>query len=64
MAYQRLQAATLAERLAEPPCHLHVIAGPRQAGKATLVQQVVDAAGLSVRSASSEVWWWAAMASR
>jgi hypothetical protein len=54
MSYQRPQAAALAERLAEPRRHLQVVAGPRQVGKTTLVQQVVEAAGLPVRSASAD----------
>lgn len=54
MAYQRPQAATLAERLAEPRRHVQVVAGPRQVGKTTLVQQVVEMAGLPVRSASAD----------
>jgi hypothetical protein len=54
MSYQRPQATTLAERLAEPRRHLQVVAGPRQVGKTTLVQQVVEAAGLPVRSASAD----------
>ncbi|MBI5505975.1 MAG: ATP-binding protein [Deltaproteobacteria bacterium] len=54
MSYQRPQVAVLAERLAEPRRHLHVVAGPRQVGKATLVQQVVEAAELPVRSASAD----------
>jgi len=54
MPYQRPQAATLAERLAEPRRHLQVVAGPRQVGKTTLVQQVVEAAGLPARIASAD----------
>lgn len=54
MSYQRPQSAALAERLAEPRRHLQVVAGPRQVGKSTLVQQVVEAAGLPVRSASAD----------
>jgi uncharacterized protein len=54
MLYQRPQAATLAERLAEPRRHLHVVAGARQVGKTTLVQQVVEAAGLPARFASAD----------
>lgn len=54
MSYQRPQVAALAERLAEPRRHLHVVAGPRQVGKTTLVQQVVEAAELPVRSASAD----------
>lgn len=54
MTYQRPQAALLAERLAEPRRHLQVVAGPRQVGKSTLVQQVVETSGLPVRSASAD----------
>jgi hypothetical protein len=54
MAFQRPQAATLSERLAEPRRHLQVVAGPRQVGKTTLVQQVVEAVGIPVRSASAD----------
>src|SRR5581483_4293934 len=54
MPYQRPQAATLAERLAEPRRRLQVVAGPRQAGKSTLVQQVVEASGLPARLASAD----------
>ena len=54
MPYQRPQAASLAERLAEPRRHMQVVAGPRQVGKTTLVQQVVEGAGLPVRSASAD----------
>jgi uncharacterized protein len=54
MPYQRPQAATLAERLAEPRRHLQVVAGPRQVGKTTLVQQVVESGSLPVRSASAD----------
>ena len=43
MAYTRPQAATLARRLAEPRRFIQVVAGPRQVGKTTLVQQVLDA---------------------
>jgi uncharacterized protein len=54
MSYQRPQAAALAERLAEPRRHLQVVAGPRQVGKTTLVQQVVEGAGLPARFASAD----------
>ncbi len=54
MAYQRPQASALAERLAEPRRHLQVVAGPRQVGKTTLVQQVVEVAGVPLRSASAD----------
>jgi predicted AAA+ superfamily ATPase len=39
--YRRPQSAVLATRLAEPRRFIQVIAGPRQVGKSTLVQQVV-----------------------
>ena len=42
-SYQRPQAAELARRLAEPRRFIQVVAGPRQVGKTTLVQQVTDA---------------------
>lgn len=54
MTYQRPQAADLAERLVEPRRHLQVVAGPRQVGKTTLVQQAVETAGLPARSASAD----------
>lgn len=39
--FEREFAALLATRLAEPRRFLHVVAGPRQVGKTTLVQQVL-----------------------
>ena len=39
--FRREHGATLAARLAEPRRFLHVVAGPRQVGKTTLVQQVM-----------------------
>jgi predicted AAA+ superfamily ATPase len=54
MAYQRPQADSLAARLREPRRFVQVVAGPRQVGKTTLVQQVVDASGLSARFASAD----------
>ncbi len=54
MIYQRPQAAALAERLVEPRRLLQVVAGPRQVGKTTLVQQAVETAGLPARSASAD----------
>ena len=47
-------ADTLTDRLAEPRRFLQVVAGPRQVGKTTLVQQVVEAAGLPVVFASAD----------
>ncbi len=52
--YQRPQAAVLAERLAEPRRFLQVVAGPRQVGKSTLVQQVTDELSLPVRYVSAD----------
>jgi predicted AAA+ superfamily ATPase len=54
MPYRRPQAATLAERLAERRRHLQVVAGPRQVGKTTLVQQVIEASDLPARFASAD----------
>lgn len=42
MPYTRPQAAILTSRLAEQPRHIHILAGPRQVGKSTLVQQVLN----------------------
>jgi predicted AAA+ superfamily ATPase len=39
--YRRPQSAVLAARLAEPRRFIQVVAGPRQVGKSTLVQQVI-----------------------
>jgi predicted AAA+ superfamily ATPase len=52
--FRRPQAATLAGRLAEPRRLLQVVAGPRQVGKSTLVQQVTDQLGLPVRYVSAD----------
>lgn len=54
MPHQRPQARLLLSRLAEPRRFLHVVAGPRQVGKSTLVQQVVEALGLPHRIASAD----------
>jgi uncharacterized protein len=43
MPYIRPQAATLVRRLSEPPRVIQILAGPRQVGKSTLVQQVLRA---------------------
>src|SRR5665647_1822280 len=40
--FERRQADTLAARLAEPRRFLQVVAGARQVGKTTLVEQVLD----------------------
>ena len=52
--YRRPQAETLAARLQEPRRFLQVVAGPRQVGKTTLVQQVGDSIGLPARYASAD----------
>jgi uncharacterized protein len=41
LSFQRDHAAVLASRLNEPRRFVHVVAGPRQVGKTTLVQQVL-----------------------
>lgn len=41
-AFQRPHGAVLTARLAEPRRFIQVVAGPRQVGKTTLVQQVVE----------------------
>jgi hypothetical protein len=52
--YRRPHATALAERLAEPRRFLQVVAGPRQVGKSTLVQQVTDVLGIPVRYVSAD----------
>ena len=52
--YQRVQGPVLAERLSEPRRFMQVVAGPRQVGKSTLVQQVTAALGLPVRYVSAD----------
>ncbi len=54
LTYRRPHAAVLAGRLAEPRRFIQVVAGPRQVGKTTLVQQVVEAAGPPVVFASAD----------
>ena len=54
MTYQRPQSKLLAQRLAEPRRFIQVVAGARQVGKTTLVQQVVEATGLPVQFASAD----------
>ena len=53
MSFRRPQAAILTERLLEPRRHIQVVTGPRQVGKSTLVQHVVEAAGLALRGGIS-----------
>ncbi len=52
--FQRPQAASLAKRLAEPRRFVQVVAGPRQVGKSTLVQQVTAGLGVPVRYTSAD----------
>lgn len=52
--YTRPQAAILAARLAVPRRFLQAVAGPRQVGKTTLVQNVVEASGLPARFDSAD----------
>ena len=54
MSYQRPQYAILASRLDEPRRFIQVVAGSRQVGKTTLVQQVCEASGLPVQFASAD----------
>jgi predicted AAA+ superfamily ATPase len=52
--FSRPYAAVLARRLAEPRRFIQAVAGPRQVGKTTLVQQVTETAGLPTRFASAD----------
>ncbi len=52
--FRRPQGAELARRLAEPRRFIQVVAGARQVGKTTLVQQVTETAGVPVRYASAD----------
>jgi len=52
--YQRPHAAVLARRLAETRRFIQVVAGPRQVGKTTLVQQVVERVRAPVVFASAD----------
>lgn len=54
MAFVRPHATMLARRLAEPRRFLQAVAGPRQVGKTTLVQRVVEKSGLQSRFASAD----------
>ena len=54
MTYRRPQFQTLAKRLAEPRRFIQVVAGPRQVGKTTLVQQVCESVGMPVQYASAD----------
>jgi predicted AAA+ superfamily ATPase len=52
--FRRPQAAELGRRLAEPRRFLQIVAGARQVGKTTLVQQVTEAVSVPVRYASAD----------
>src|SRR5260370_18836163 len=52
--FRRPHAADLARRLAEPRRFIQVVAGARQVGKTTLVQQVTAAVSVPVRYASAD----------
>lgn len=52
--FSRPYAAVLTRRLSEPRRFIQAVAGPRQVGKTTLVQQVTEAAGVSTRYASAD----------
>lgn len=53
-SFERLQAVTLFRRLMEPRRSIHVVAGPRQVGKSTLVAQVTARLDTPVRYASAD----------
>lgn len=52
--YIRPQAKILRDRLREPRRFIQVVTGPRQVGKTTLVQQVVEGLRTAVRFASAD----------
>jgi predicted AAA+ superfamily ATPase len=52
--FRRPQTATLAARLEEPRRFIQVVAGPRQTGKTTLVQQATEGLDTPVRHASAD----------
>lgn len=54
MAFVRSQAATLTRRLRETRRFIQAVTGPRQVGKTTLVQQVIEAHRLRARFASAD----------
>ncbi len=53
-SFTRPYASELARRLREPRRFINVVAGPRQVGKTTLVQRVVDDCGRPFRYASAD----------
>ena len=54
MDYIRPHADILRRRLTEPRRFIQVITGPRQVGKTTLVQQVIDRSGLPAHFANAD----------
>src|SRR5687768_11134549 len=52
--FRRPHGAELARRLSEPRRFIQIVAGARQVGKTTLVQQVMEPLGLPVRVASAD----------
>ena len=52
--FERPQAVELTQRLVERRRFIQVVAGPRQVGKTTLVQQVMEAIDLPSRYASAD----------
>lgn len=52
--YQRPEAGLIQSRLGEPRRFIQIIAGPRQVGKSTLVQQVTDRLPVPVRHVSAD----------
>jgi predicted AAA+ superfamily ATPase len=52
--FERASTALLATRLAEPRRFIQVVAGPRQVGKSTLVQQATERLSAPVRYASAD----------
>ena len=53
-SFRRPQATELARRLREPRRHILVVAGARQVGKTTLVEQVTESIDLPVRFVSAD----------
>lgn len=53
-SYRRPEAGVLARRLVEPRRFIQVVAGPRQVGKSTLVEQAVQDLRIPVRSVSAD----------
>lgn len=52
--FHRPQGADLAARLREPRRFIQVVAGPRQVGKSTMVQQVTEKLAIPLRYASAD----------